>query len=92
MNSIHQAHTFLLHLTLKPKIYNSIKGTNLNVKSTLTFVAIRNGHEQSGNEYTVLLNFATLGSTPIADSIRWLVDSKKDKIIFYALGCLCSTA
>lgn len=85
MNSIHQAHTFLLHLTLKPKIYNSIKGTNLNVKSTLTFVAIRNGHEQSGNEYTVLLNFATLGSTPIADSIRWLVDSKKDKIIFYAL-------
>lgn len=79
MYSIYQAHTCLLHVTLKPKRYKSIKGTNLNVKFMLTFVAIRNGREQSRNGYTLLLNFSTLGSTPIADIIRRLVDSKSIK-------------
>lgn len=72
-------YTFLLHVTLKLKRYNSIKGTNLNVKFTLTFFTIRNDREESRNGDTALLNFATLGSTPIAEILRWLVDSKSIK-------------
>lgn len=69
----------MLHVTLKSKRYNSIKGTNLNVKFTLTLFAIRNYREQSKNGYMVSLSFATLGSTPIAEILRWLVDSKSIK-------------